>query len=63
MLEILENLRERLDRAIDQIAELLTGSEVYRVRELKARASGVRRIAGVRLAKRLQPPVFPCDRR
>jgi hypothetical protein len=62
MLEILENLREKFDRAIDRIAELLTGSRVYRVRELKARTPGVRRIEA-RLAKRVQPPVLPCDRR
>jgi len=62
MLEILEYLHEKLDRALDRIAELLTGSKVYRVREVKARVPDVRRIADARLAKRLQSPVLPCDR-
>jgi len=49
MLEILEYLHEKLDRALDRIAELLTGSKVYRVREVKARVPDVRRIADARL--------------
>ncbi|MGA2224284.1 MAG: hypothetical protein ABSH41_07580 [Syntrophobacteraceae bacterium] len=62
MLEIIEYLHEKLDWAADRIAELLTGSRVYRVREVKARGPDVRRIADARQAKRLQPPVLPCDR-
>ena len=62
MQEILEYLHEKIDRAAERIAELLTGSRGYRVGEAKARVPDVRRIVGVRQAKRPQHPGFPCDR-
>ena len=61
MPEIVEYLRERLDRATDRIAELLTGSKGYKVQEVKVRVPDVRRIVDARVARRLQPPVLPCD--
>ncbi len=62
MQEIWEYLHEKLDRAADRIAELLTGSRVYRVRKVRARAPDVRRIVDARQAKRLHPSGLPCDR-
>ncbi len=62
MPEIVEYLRERLDRAADRIAELLTGSRGYKVREVKERVPDVRKIVDARVARRLQSPVLPCDR-
>ncbi len=62
MPEILEYLKEKIDWAAGRITELLTGSSVYRLREVKARDTDVRRMVDARQAKRLQPPVLPCDR-
>jgi len=62
MPEILEYLREKIDRAAERIAEFLTGSRGYRLQEAKVRDPDARRIADALRTKRLQPPVFPCDR-
>ena len=59
---ILEYMRETLDRAADRILELLTGSNGYKVQEVKVRVPDVREVVDARQAQRLPPSGLPCDR-
>jgi hypothetical protein len=62
MPDIFEYVREKFDGLADRILELLTGSKVYRVGEMKERVPDIRRTLAARLSKRLPPPgVGRCD--
>ena len=62
MKDILEYVREKLDRAADRILELLTGSSGYTLREARVRVPDVRRIIDARQAQRFPPSGPTCDR-
>ena len=62
MTKIMEYMREKLDWAASQILELLTGSNGYKLQEVKVRIPDVRQVIAARQAQRLPPAGPPCDR-
>jgi len=63
MPDIFEYLREKFDGLAERILELLTGSAIYRVGEMKERVPDIRRTLAARLSNRLPTPgVGRCDR-
>jgi hypothetical protein len=62
MPDILEYMREKLDWVEGRILELVTGLRGYKLVEVKARVSDVRRVAGPRPAPRFPSSNSPCDR-
>ncbi len=61
MQDILEQIIEKLDSAIDRILVFLGGHE-YRVKEVRERIPDTRRVAGVIQVRRLPSSGLPCDR-
>jgi hypothetical protein len=63
MPEILDYMRRKFDWFAGKILELFSGSNEYRVREVKERVPDVRKIVGARLAERFPPSGGDsCDR-
>ncbi len=61
MLEILEQLSEKLDSVVARILEFLTGHE-YRVREVRVRIPDARRVVEAIQVRRRSTSSLPCDR-
>ena len=62
MTDILEYIREKVDRAADRVVEILTGVRGYKPREVRERVPDARRIINARRALRYPPSGPTCGR-
>ena len=61
-IEIIESVREKLDWLAGKILERFTGLKEFTLKKENVRSRDIKRIAGVRVARRFRSSGIPCDR-